>query len=323
VTRPAHLTIRRITAALAAVLAVVCLAGASLAGPAPRPVETGISPVSNEPARELAGIGIDDHAGRDLPRDVALTDQDGKAVQLGDYLDGKRPVVLAMAYYECPMLCSLVLKGVLDAAKDIAWTVGYEYRIVVVSFDPRDNPERAAKKRKTYLDAYGRKIGDRGFDFLVGDERSVRRVADAVGFSYRWDEREQQYAHAAGAFVITPSGRISRTLYGMAFPDLRLSVLEASEGKIGGVVEKFLLFCYHYDPASRGYILATIRLMKAGGVLTLIALAFLFYRLFRGERRRPSGGDDAGSAQHPGGAASEPSATVGGGPPHPPVPGPA
>ena len=233
-------------------------------------------------------------AGAPLPRDTALRDQSGRAVTIGDYLDGKRPVVLVLAYYECPMLCTLVITGAFDEMKKLKWTAGDEYRVVVVSFDPRDTAEGAAKKRMNYLDAYGRPVADRGFDFLVGDEAQVRALAAAAGFHYRWDEDTKQFAHAAGSFVYTPDGRLSRTLYGITYPGLKLALLEASEGKIGTVVDRVLLFCFHYDPLARGYVLATTRLVRASGVVTLAVLALWLLRFWRRERRAPA----ARAAEH-------------------------
>lgn len=234
---------------------------------------------------ELQGIDIEERPGAPLPRDIALRDQSGRAVTVGDYLDGKRPVVLVLAYYECPMLCTLVITGALEEMKKLRWTAGEEYRVVVVSFDPRDTTESAAKKRTNYLDAYGRPVAEKGWDFLVGDEAQVKALAAAAGFHYRWDEDQKQFAHAAGAFVYTPDGRLSRTLYGITFPGLKLALLEASEGKIGTVVERVLLFCFHYDPLARGYVLATTRLVRASGALTLAALALWLLRFWRRERK--------------------------------------
>lgn len=288
-TRPAKTMKRLLTTAFAVVTALLCLAGPASASPPP---PLGGTPPDAPVPKELEDISIEDHAGRDIPRDVELTDQDGHKVRLGDYFDGKHPVVMALAYYECPMLCSLVLKGVLDSMKQMRWTAGEEYRVVIVSFDKRDTPARAAQKRLNHVDAYHREVKARGYDFLVGDEAAIKAVTGALGFKFRWDEREKQFAHAAGAFVLTPNGRISRTLYGMSFPDLRLSLLEAGEGKIGTVSEKFLLFCYHYDPVGRGYVLATVRLMKAGGALTLLLVGAFLFRFWRAERRRKPDADD-------------------------------
>lgn len=234
---------------------------------------------------ELEGIDIEDRQGAAVPRDIALRDQSGRAVTIGDYLDGKRPVMLVLAYYDCPMLCTLVINGALEEMKKLPWTAGDEYRVVVVSFDPRDTTESAAKKRLNYLDAYGRPVADKGWDFLVGDEAQVKALAAAAGFHYRWDEDQKQFAHAAGAFVYTPDGRLSRTLYGITFPSLKLALLEASEGKIGTVVDRVLLFCFHYDPLARGYVIATTRLVRASGALTLAALAIWLLRFWRRERK--------------------------------------
>lgn len=239
---------------------------------------------TNVPA-ELEGIDIEDRHGAELPRTIALRDQSGRAVTTGDYLDGTRPVLLVLAYYDCPMLCTLVINGALSEMKKLPWTAGNEYRVVVVSFDPRDTTESARKKRLNYLDAYGRPVAEKGWDFLVGDETEVKALAAAAGFHYRWDEGQKQFAHAAGAFVYTPDGRLSRTLYGITFPGLKLALLEASEGKIGTVVDRVLLFCFHYDPLARGYVVATTRLVRASGALTLAALAFWLLRFWRRERK--------------------------------------
>ena len=262
-------------------LAAVTLALAALISACPASAKDTTVPA------ELQGIEIEDRQGTLLPRDTALRDQSGRAVTMGDYLDGKRPVVLVLAYYECPMLCTLVITGALAEMKKLKWTAGDEYRVVVVSFDPRDTSEGAAKKRMNYLDAYGRPVAEKGFDFLVGDEAQVRALAAAAGFHYRWDEGTKQFAHAAGSFVYTPDGRLSRTLYGITYPGLKLALLEASEGKIGTVVDRVLLFCFHYDPLARGYVLATTRLVRASGVLTLAVLALWLLRLWRRERRPP------------------------------------
>jgi protein SCO1/2 len=234
---------------------------------------------------ELQGIDIEERPGSPLPRDIALRDQGGRPVMVGEYLDGKRPVVLILAYYECPMLCTLVITGALEEMKKLRWTVGEEYRVVVVSFDPRDTAESAARKRLNYLDAYGRPVAEKGWDFLVGDEAQVKALAAAAGFHYRWDEGTKQFAHAAGAFVYTPDGRLSRTLYGITFSGLKLALLEASEGKIGTVIDRVLLFCFHYDPLARGYVIATTRLVRASGALTLAALALWLFRFWRRERK--------------------------------------
>jgi protein SCO1 len=241
---------------------------------------------------ELSGIGIEERPGAQVPVDVALRDGQGRPVTLGSYLDGTRPVVLVLAYYRCPMLCSLVMSGMTAGLKDLAWTAGEQYRVLVVSFDPRDTAQIARDKRENYLVEYGRKVDERGFEFLIGEAAEVKRLADSVGFHYRWDEESQQYAHAAGAFVLTPKGRLSRTMWGITFParDLRLALMEASEGRLGGAWDRVVLFCYHYDSSARGYVLAATRLMRVSGALSVLFLGLLLWTLSRSAKPLSAGG---------------------------------
>jgi protein SCO1/2 len=240
---------------------------------------------------ELNGIDIEEKSGSNVPTDVKLLDQEGRPVVLGSYLDGERPLLIVLAYYECPMLCSLVLNGAMQSMSGLAWTAGKDYRVLTVSFDPRDRPEMAKNKRTHYVEAYGRNVGDKGWDFAVGEASEVRRLADALGFHYRYDEDTKQFAHAAGLFVLTPQGKLSQTLYGISWPatDLRLALTDASHGKLGTAWDKVLLFCFHYDPAARGYVLASTRLMRGGGVLTVLGLVYWLRRLWRNDgTRRPA-----------------------------------
>lgn len=274
----------RVRGLFQSVLALGMLCSASVASADPKPAPgTDLSL-----PKELTGIEIEEKPGAKLPTDVRLRDGQGREVRLGDYFDGEHPVILALAYYECPMLCTLVLNGLLDGLKGTDLTAGKDFRVVVISFDPRDTPETAGKKRDTYVKAYGREVADRGWDFLVADQADVKRVADTIGFKYRWDEPTKQFAHAAGIFVASPNATLSRTLYGIAFPskDVKLALLEAGEGKIGSAMNQVLLFCFHYSVAENRYVLATRRLMKAGGVVTVIGLAALLAGYWRAERRR-------------------------------------
>jgi protein SCO1/2 len=237
----------------------------------------------------LEDIGIDDKHGAELPRDLPFVDQDGRRVTLGDYAGGK-PFVLVLAYYECPMLCSLVLNRLTETVKGVGFDLGDAYRIVTVSFDPRDTPKTAAAKRETYLKAYGKPpIGASAWDFLTqvpGDAVSIKKLADTVGFHYRWDAETSQFAHAAGVFVFTPDGRLSRVFYGIDYKarDLRLGLIEASEGKLGSAWDKVLLFCYHYEP--RGYTVAVLKLMRYGAGITVLVLGVCLARMWRRDRRR-------------------------------------
>jgi protein SCO1/2 len=256
------------------------------------PVRAQTNVPSDFALRETDGIEIQDRRGAELPRDVMLTAHDGRAVALGEYLDGSRPTLLVLAYYSCPQLCTVVLNGVLAGIKGLDFAIGKDFRVVVVSIDPRDTTEVAAAKRKNYLEAYGHEELPPGdWDFLIGSEAQVRRLADTVGFPYRWDPVSQQYAHAAGVFLLTPHGKLSNTLYGITFPsrDLKFSLMEASQGQLGTAWDKVFLRCFHWDPNARGYKLAALQLMKIGGLITVVGLTFLILMLRRAERRRRLG----------------------------------
>jgi protein SCO1/2 len=238
--------------------------------------------------RMLEGIEIRDRAGDFVPADVRLVDQDGRAVTVGEYLNRGRPLIVNLVYFECPMLCSLVINGFVEGAKDLDWSPGREYEVLSVSFDPADTPELGRLKRANYLEALDKEGAEAGWHFLVGESDEVARLAESVGFPYRYDEEQGQFAHAAGIFVLTPDGRISRTLYGIDFAkkDLKFSLIEASQGRLGTPMEKLLLYCFHYDADAEGYVLVAVNLMKLGGALTVLVLGgFLGVQWMR-ERRR-------------------------------------
>lgn len=230
---------------------------------------------------------LEEHLGRPLDRSIELTDMDGRRVRLGDELPGDAPVVLVLAYYRCPMLCGLVLRGVVTGMQALSFRLGREFRALTVSFDPRDTPEAARKKRESTLAGLGQE-GSSQWPFLVGDEKATRALAGAVGFRYAYDSRTDQFAHPAAAIVLTPDGRISRYLYGVDFSprDLRLAITEAGEGKVGTIVDRLLLTCYHYDPAARAYAPFIIGFMRIGGAIILVTVAGLCGALSLAERRR-------------------------------------
>lgn len=237
---------------------------------------------------QLRGVDIVEHPGDTIPMDVKLYDEAGKQVVIGDYFDGKKPVVLIMAYYTCPMLCNLVLNGVADAAKQLEWTPGDKYQILTVSIDPTDTPPLARAKKENYIASMGMPGAGDGWIFFTADSSESRRLANSVGFKYYYDEKKQQYAHAAGIFILTPDGEISRYLYGIEFKprDMKLGLLEASEGKIGNTFDRILLYCYHYDPAAGGYVALATNIMKLGGVVSLIVLGSILGVLWWREKRR-------------------------------------
>jgi cytochrome c oxidase subunit 2 len=241
---------------------------------------------SNVPAN-LKDIGIEQKLDQQIPLDLKFTDEYGKQVKLGDYF-GEKPVVLALVYYTCPMLCNQVLNGTAGALKSLSFNIGDEFNVVTVSFDPKDLPETAFAKKQAYLDRYdrkgeARKLADKGWSFLSGDEASIRALADAVGFKYRWDEETQQYIHASGIMVVTPQGKLSRYLYGIEYApkDLKLSLIEASQNKIGNAVDQLFLFCYHYDPVTGKYGPVIMNFIRLGGFATFIGLALLIFIMRR------------------------------------------
>jgi protein SCO1/2 len=245
--------------------------------------------MANTPAVELRGVDIVEHLGGALPKDASFRDESGKPVRLGDYFDGKRPTLFVFAYHTCPMLCSLVLDATVRSLNDVAWTVGRDFDLVSISIDPKDTPETATKKRAQVAAAYTRGHGEvAGFHFLVGDEDQIRRVTNAVGFEYNYDARQKQYAHPAAIYLLTPEGRIARYLYGIQYEpaDIRLGLLEASEGRSITTTERILLFCYHYDPQGKHYAIVAMNVMRLGGVVTLFGMGALLTIMWARERRR-------------------------------------
>ena len=245
--------------------------------------------VPNTTPQELQGVDIHEHLGGPLPRDAVFRDTEGRSVKLGDAFDGKRPTLLVFAYHTCPMLCSLVLDATVTALNDVRWTVGDEFDVVSISIDPRDTPETATKKRAQVVGNYARAKGStKGWRFLVGDEENIRRVTNAVGFQYNYDARQKQYAHPAAIYLLTPQGNIARYLYGIQYPpgDIRLGLLEASEGRSISTTEKLLLYCYHYDPQGKKYSLVALNVMRLGGAVTLVLLGGFLTLMWIRERRR-------------------------------------
>ena len=220
-------------------------------------------------------------------RDLRFKDEAGHEVRLGDYF-GEKPVILALVYYECPMLCNLTLNGLYRAMKAMPLEIGRDYEVVTVSFDPRETPALAAAKKKEYVSKLRKPQAAAGWRFLVGEETQVQALAEAVGFRYRWDDKARQFVHASGLMVLTPEGRLSRYFYGVEFSarDLRLGLVEASEGKIGSAVEQILLYCYHYDPTSGKYSVAINNVIRASGAATVVALVSFWFVMFRRERQR-------------------------------------
>lgn len=236
---------------------------------------------------ELQGVGVKEHRGDGIPLNLQFNDDTGRQVRLGQYFQSGKPVIFNLAYYSCPMLCTMVLNGLVQGLKGVAWSPGSEFEVVSISIDPRDTVDIARAKKANYVSAYGRSGSAAGWHFLTGSEGNIRAVADAVGFSYRWDPVQQNFAHAAVIFMLTPAGKISRYLYGIDYSprDLRLGLVEASQGKIGSQLDQLLLFCYHYDPVTKKYALFATNLMRLGGGITALLLGTLLAGYWLRERR--------------------------------------
>jgi protein SCO1 len=236
----------------------------------------------------LRDVGYDQRLGGQVPLDLILRDEANRTVRLGDYF-GERPVVLVLAYYTCPMLCTLVLEGAAASLKVLTFEAGREFDVVVVSFDPRDTAAKAAAVKREILARYGKPGAAAGWHFLSGGEGPIAALTRAVGFRYYFDRQTGQYAHAAGLVLLTPKGRIARYFYGVEFPprDVRLGLVEASGEKIGSLVDQVLLFCFHYDPVVGRYSAMTMNLVRAGGVATVIGLALTVLLLRRRESDTP------------------------------------
>ena len=228
----------------------------------------------NKAPKELEDVGIEEHLDTQIPLDTPFVDSSGKKVTIGQLFDGTRPVVLTLNYSDCPMLCILQLNGLVDGMKRAPLELGTEYQVITISIDPLETPERAQLTKQNYLKMYGRPGGRNGWHFLTGRESDIKRVAETVGFKYKYDPKSKQFVHAAAAMVCTPEGRVSKYLYGIEYDPqtLRFSLLEAAEGKIGSTVDQFLLYCFHYDATSGRYGPAAYRIMQLGGVLTLAVL---------------------------------------------------
>jgi len=270
-----------------------------------QPPQGGVS--SNDVPLALRNIGIEQRLGEQVPLDIAFRDEAGRAVKLGDYF-GKRPVVVSLVYYNCPKLCNLVLNGLVGGLRTLPFTVGKDFDVVTVSFDPREGASDATKKKEVVLHDYGR-AGDAtvaaGWHFLTGDKASIDALASAVGFNYAFDTATDQFAHASGVMMTTPQGKLSHYFYGIEYAprDLKLGLVEASDGKIGSAVDKLTLYCFHYDPTTGKYGPAIMNIMRVTGVVTVVGLVALIMILQRRRRRGDGSGAERLSTGEAGGIA--------------------
>ena len=227
---------------------------------------------------DLREVGFDQRLGEDVPLHLTFTDESGEEVRLGKFFESEKPVVLALVYYECPMLCDMILSGLTTSLEILSFDPGTDYEVVVISFDPGEDHYLASAKKRRYMEQFGRPGTEGGFHFLTGKQENIDTITDAVGFTYSYDEARDEYAHASGITILTPEGTISRYLFGAEYApkDLRLALVDSGDSKIGSAVDQLLLFCYNYDPNTGKYGAATMNLVRLGGALTLVAvIAFI------------------------------------------------
>ena len=247
---------------------------------------------STVPAGQMPGplqkVGYDQRLGGQVPLDLSFRDSAGRAVRLGDFF-GKRPVLLVLAYYHCPMLCDMVLSGVAGSLRTLTFDPGKQFEVVVASIDPRETAEQAAASRAKAIGRLGRPGTEAGWHFLTGPQESITALAGSVGFRSVYDAQRNEFAHAAGIVILTPEGRVSRYLYGVDYPgrDVRLALLESADHKIGSLADQVLLYCFHYDPAMGRYSAATMRLLRVAAGLTAAGVALMIVLLRRRETPEP------------------------------------
>ncbi|HXG88484.1 MAG TPA: SCO family protein [Vicinamibacterales bacterium] len=237
----------------------------------------GVNPAPGVPSSQmpkvLSEVAYEQRLNAQLPLDLPFKDEDGRVVKLGDYF-GKRPVVMAFVYFECPMLCTQVLNGLTTSLSILPESAGKEFDVVAVSFDPRETPALANGKKKSHLDRYQRAGSEQGWHFLTGDESSIKALTAAAGFKYVWDDRTKQFAHPSGILVTTADGKVARYFFGIEYAprDVKFALIESSAGRIGNLVDQLLLYCYHYDPSTGSYGFVAMGAVRLGGAVTLLAL---------------------------------------------------
>ncbi len=249
---------------------------------------TAFSQVVKDSDPELKGIDVIEHLGKKIPLDLYFTNDSGQRVQLGQYFNHGKPVIMVLAYYTCPMLCTLVLNNIAQDITHLPFTPGKEYQILTLSIDPRDTPDIASAKKKNLLNSINKPEYADGWTLFTSEESQIKPLAESLGFQYYFDSKTSQYAHPTVIFILMPDGEISRYLYGVDFNprDLRVALLEAADGKIGTTIDRIILYCYHYDPLAKGYVLFATNIMKLGGLITLIIFGIILGFYWRAEKRK-------------------------------------
>ena len=276
--------------------AIFALTMSHIMAPEPaRSHEDKVAPIAAHNQPEIfKNVGIEQKLGTQLPLETTFRDQTGTSVSLQGYLSEK-PAVLVFSYFDCPMLCPLVLEGLVRSLKPLSLGVGRDFDIFVISIDERDGPESAREKQLEIVNRYGRDGSDVGWHFLTGEKSAIEKVTQSAGFTYAWDEASKQYVHASGIFILTPQGEIARVLYGIDYTprDIRLALVEAADGTIGNAIDQLLLYCYHYNPLTGKYGFAIMAALRLAGVSTVLAMAMYIVTMLRRERRGAHPGAEA------------------------------
>lgn len=256
----------------------------------PKTYDPNRAETSNGLPNVLKTVGIEQKLGDQLPMDAVFKNEDGKQVKIGDYFGKGRPVILALVYYECPMLCNEVLNGLTGSLKGISFDAGKEFDVLAISFDARENdkPDLAKNKKAGYVERYQRPNSENGWHFLTGTQEEIDKVTKAVGFNYEYDKQTDQFAHAGGIMIITPEGKISRYFYGIDYSpkDLKFGIMDSAQNKVGNPAEQLLLYCFHYDPSTGRYGLAVINVIRIAGVLTLLGMGGMFFVFWRYNKKK-------------------------------------
>jgi len=277
---------------------IACVLLAALMGSAARGVRAqgygpqggGAAVPADTKTGQLKGVGMDYHPGAQVPLDLTFTDETGQRVPLSEYFDGTHPVILQLGYYKCPMLCGLVSQGMRRVVGEMAWDPGVEYRVLSVSIDPAEQPSLARMKKQTYLNGLNKPTAKDGWHFMVGEQDKIDALTKTVGFRYKWVRSLQQFAHPAGIIILSPRGKITRYLGGVTFDPqtVRLSLVEASDGKVGSYLDQAFLTCLHYNPAAGSYAATAMTLMSIGGAVMLVVMLLVIGGAFWWEYRRRS-----------------------------------
>lgn len=270
-------------------LRIVAVFGLILGGVAALQAQTLVRP--DEKPREIQEVGLDEKLNTQVDPNLTFVDETGQTVALKEYFGKGRPIVLNLVYYSCPMLCGMVLQGVVSSLKQVPYVPGEEIEVVTISFDPKETAVLAAAKKNSILQDYARPGADKGWHVLVDKDGNAQKLAEQVGFRFKWDDETKQFAHPSVTMILTPEGRMSRYLPGIDYAqrDMRLALAEASQGKIGTISDRFMLYCYKYDPSARSYVMAASNTMKLGGVLIVLVLGATLIFFWRREMRGQGG----------------------------------